>query len=535
MRWIALALLFSFQPAAVRFSDEAERARLRFILQNHPTASKHQVEAMPGGVAAFDFDNDGWEDLYFVNGASSPGLVKQGPADWNRLYRNSHDGTFVDVTEAAGVKGEGYGMGVAAGDFDTDGWTDLFVAGVRGNTLYRNNGNGTFRDITDQAGFKASGAPPWSIAAGWFDYNNDGLLDLFVVNYCKWDPAKEPFCGDSKPGHRTYCHPRHYEGLPNQLYRNNGDGTFRDVSQESGIARHIGKGMGLAFADYDEDGRLDIFVANDTVRNFLFHNDGNGKFTESGLRAGIAFNGDGRALSSMGVDFRDVDNDGKPDLFITALTNETFPLYRYSGQGTFTDATYASQLALLSLPFGGWGAGIYDFNNDGWKDLFAATSDVIDNIELISSRRFKQTSQIFVNAGGARFTASAVGTARAHRGSAIADFDQDGRLDIVVTSLGEGVEFLRNTTEPRQHWLRLLLEGTRSNRDAIGAVVRIGSQMNHVTTSVGYASSSSRMVHFGLGAMTKAATVEIRWPSGIRQTLHDVGADQVLRVKEPSE
>jgi len=528
-----VTVLFAMQASQpVRFINDAERAGLHFVLQNHPTPEKHQVEAMPGGVAAFDFDNDGYDDLYFVNGAGSPSL-KKGPDDGNRLYRNQRDGTFQDVTERAAVKADGYGMGVAAGDYDNDGYSDLFVAGVNRNILYRNNGDGTFSDITERAGLAASGAKPWSIAAGWFDFDNDGKLDLFVVNYCKWDPAKEPYCGESKPGYRTYCHPRHYEGLPNQLYRNNGDGTFREVSKESGIAAHTGKGMGVAFADYDGDGRMDVFVANDTVRNFLFHNDGNGKFTESGLRAGIAFNADGRALSSMGVDFRDADNDGKPDLFITALTNETFPLYRNDGDGVFTDATYPSQLALLSLTYGGWGAGMYDLNNDGWKDLFAATSDVMDNAELFSSRRYKQANQVYLNRGNGTFTASAVSGPRAHRGCAFADFDHDGRVDVVVTSLGERAEYLRNVTEPRQHWLALLLTGTRSNRDAIGAVVRVDKQVNHVTTSVGYASSSSRAVHFGLGSKT-SADVEIRWPSGATQRLENVAADQVLRVTEPA-
>jgi len=535
MKVFAVTLLLAMQPATVRFVDQAARAGVDFVVQNHPTPEKHQVETMPGGVAAFDFDGDGDDDLYFVNGASSPGLQKSGAADWNRLYRNEGDGRFVDVTGQAGVMGEGYGMGVAAGDFDNDGWADLFVAGVNRNILYRNKGNGVFEDVTARAGLGFAGPKPWSIAAGWFDYDNDGLLDLLVVNYCKWDPAKEPYCGNPQPGRRTYCHPRHYEGLPNQLYRNNGDGTFRDVSKESGIGAHVGKGMGLAFADYDEDGRLDVFVANDTVRNFLFHNEGNGRFTEVGLRAGIAFNADGRALSSMGVDFRDMDNDGKPDLFVTALTNETFPLYRNSGGGVFADATYPSRLALLTLPFGGWGAGIYDFSNDGWKDLFAAASDVIDNVELISSRRYKQVSQVYVNRGDATFSAAGVGTARAHRGCSFADFDGDGRIDVVVSALGERAEFLRNVSEPKQHWLGLRLTGTKSNRDAIGAVVRVGTQVNQVTSSVGYASSSSLLLHFGLGAVTRVPVVEIRWPSGVRQTLRDVAADRVVRVTEPSE
>ena len=528
-------------PTTVRFVDEALRAGIHFKLQNHATPEKHQVEAMPAGVAVLDFDNDGFEDLYFVNGAHVPDLVKTGPADWNRLYRNNGDGTFRDVTERAGVRGEGYSMGVAAADFDNDGWTDLFVAGVNRNLLLRNRGDGTFEDVTKRAGLEFQGpVKPWSISAAWFDYNNDGLLDLFVVNYCKWDPESEPYCGDPRPGYRTYCHPKNYEGLANQLFRNNGDGTFTDVSATAGIAKHIGKGMGVAIADYDGDGRMDVFVANDTIPNFLFHNEGNGTFSEVGLAAGIAFNGDGRALSSMGVDFRDVDNDGKPDLFVAALTNETFALYKNLGRGVFTDSTYPSRLAVLTVPFGGWGAGAYDLNNDGWKDLFVAASDVMDNAELFSSRKFRQPNQVYVNQGNGTFSTAAGNgqTPRAHRGCAFGDFDNDGRVDVVVTSLNEGVELLLNRTEPRQHWLDLLLTGTRSNRDAIGAMIRLTTpsglaQSNHVTTSVGYASSSSRRVHFGLGKETKAAQVEIHWPSGATQTLEEVKADQLLKITEP--
>ena len=538
----ALALVAQSPPApvAVRFIDEARHAGIHFTLQNHATPEKHQVEAMPAGVAVLDFDNDGFEDLYFVNGAHVPDLVKTGPADWNRLYRNNGKGGFRDVTERAGVRGEGYSMGVAAADFDNDGWTDLFVAGVNRNLLLRNRHDGTFEDVTKRAGLEFQGpGKPWSIAAAWFDYNNDGLLDLFIVNYCKWDPAKEPYCGDPKPGYRTYCHPKNYEGLPNQLFRNNGDGSFTDVSATAGIAKHIGKGMGVAIADYDGDGRMDVFVANDTVPNFLFHNEGNGAFSEVGLAAGIAFNAAGRALSSMGVDFRDADNDGKPDLFVTALPNETFPLYRNLGRGAFTDATYATRLAVLTLPFGGWGAGIYDLNNDGWKDLFAAASDVVDNAELFSSRKFRQPNQVYVNQGNGTFMAGGnQQTPRAHRGCAFGDFDNDGRVDVVVTSLNEPAELLHNVTEPRLHWLDLLLTGTRSSRDAIGAMIRLTTpsgltQTNHVTTSVGYASSSSRRVHFGLGKEIKAARVEIHWPSGATQTLEDVKADQLLKITEP--
>jgi len=315
----------------ITFDDIASRAGVDLVVRNSATPNKHQIETMIAGVAVFDYNNDGRPDIYFVNGAGIPGLEKTGPGFYNALYRNNSDGTFTNVTAQAGVPGAGYGMGVAAGDYDNDGHVDLFLPGLNRNFLYRNRGDGTFEDATKRAGLE--GLDPkrgklWAIAAGWFDYDNDGLLDLFVVNYCVWKPEQEPYCGDMQAGYRTYCHPKHYKALPNNLYRNNGDGTFTDVSEASGIAAHLGKGMGVAFADYDQDGDLDVFVANDTEPNFLFRNEGAGKFVEIGMRAGVAYNNDGRAVSSMGADFRDLDNDGREDLFVAALANETFPLFR---------------------------------------------------------------------------------------------------------------------------------------------------------------------------------------------------------------
>ena len=547
MALVILSLTGAEKPSFVPivFQETARTAGIEFVLKNHATPNKYQIETMPAGVAVFDYNNDGFEDIYFINGAAIPGLAKIDSSYWNRLYRNNGDGAFTDVTAKAGLAGEGYGMGVAVGDYDNDGWDDLFVAGVNRNILFHNNGDGTFTDVTPKAGITAAGSGKmWSISAGWFDYDNDEWLDLFVVNYCKWSPERDPYCGETKPGYRAYCHPKFYEGLPNILYHNNRDGTFSDVSLASGIGAHIGKGMAVAFADYDDDGRMDAFVTNDTERNFLFHNDGNGRFTEMGLRAGVAYNHDGRASSSMGADFRDIDNDGKPDLVVTALSNETFSLFHNVGGGTFMDATYPSRLGWLSLPWAGWGVGIFDLNNDGLKDIFTANSHVMDNEELYSSRTYRQLNSVFVNLRGATFADARDGPgkdpwkARAHRGCAFGDFDNDGRTDIVVSSLNEPAELLRNVSDRRQHWLQLLLTGSRSNRDAIGAKVRMTSesgrtQYNHVTTSVGYASSSSRRVHFGLGEESKIAAIEIRWPSGELQVLHDVKADQLLRVTEP--
>ena len=522
--------------------DIAKDSGLNFILDNHATPQKYQVETMPAGVAVLDFNNDGLEDLYFVNGASIPDLLKSKPFYWNRLYKNEGNLRFTDVTRQAGVAGEGYSMAVAAADYNNDGWTDLYVAGVNRNILFRNNGDGTFADVTSKAG--VTGATPekrWSISAGWFDYDNDGHLDLFVVNYCKWTPKGDPYCGLPKEGYRSYCHPRHYQGLTNTLYHNNGDGTFTDVSAASGIANHVGKGMGLAFADYDNDGRLDVFVANDTVRNFLFHNDGGGKFSEVALRAGVALNEDGVALSSMGVDFRDIDNDGAPDLFVSALSNETFPLFRNNGNGSFQDVTYPSGLGFLSLPWSGFGAGVFDLNNDGWKDIFVAGSHVMDNEELFSSRPSRQPNKIFINLGGERFADSSDGqTPRLHRGAAFGDFDNDGRIDVAVSCLNEPAELLHNSSEQGHHWLQLRLVGHRSNRDGIGAKIRLVQQsgivqFNQVTTAVGYASSSTPRAHFGLGKDTVAQQIEITWPSGVRQVLENISTGQLLTIEEPTD
>jgi hypothetical protein len=530
---IPVALCPDTTLAPVAFEDISARAGIDAVLYNGATPEKHQIETMPGGIAALDFDGDGLVDIFVTNGARQPQLDKPDAAWWNRLYRNRGDGRFEDVTESAGLAGAGFGMGAAAADYDNDGHPDLFVAGVRRNFLYRNRGDGTFEDVTRKAGIHDE---PWSVAAGWFDYDGDGLLDLFVVNYVDWNPATEPLCKDSRSGERAHCHPRLYRGLPNTLYHNNGDGTFTDVSEASGIRRHVGKGMGIAFADFDGDGRPDVFVANDSEPNFLFHNQGNGRFTQVAVRAGVAFNDDGRALSSMGVDFRDVDNDGRPDLFITALVNETYPLYRNLGKGLFADFTYRSRVGAATAKTTGWGAGIYDFDNDGRKDLFCANGDLNDNAEALSQTASRQRNLVLVQLANGTFDPVPVGPPARYRGAAFADLDNDGRVDIVVSRLGEKPLVLRNTSARENHWLGLKLVGKRSNRDGIGAVVHIktstGEQWNHVSTAVGYASSSDIRVHFGLGTASRV-TVELRWPDGLMQQLGQVEADRYLTVREP--
>ncbi len=523
-------------PAPIRFRDAAKTAAVDFILENNPTPQKHMIETMAGGVATFDYNGDGRTDIFFTNGAAIPSLRKESSKYRNRLFRNEGGMKFTDVTEPAGLAGAGYSMGAAAADFDNDGKVDLFVAGVYQNLLYRNLGSGKFEDVTAKSGIKSD---RWSVAAGWFDYDNDGLLDLFVVNYAKWTPAFDQFCGDATRNLRVYCHPKYFEPISNQLYHNRGDGTFEDVSEKAGIAQFAGRGMSVAFADYDGDGFTDIFVTNDNLPNFLFHNRGNGTFEEVALTAGVALLDHGKAVAGMGADFRDYDNDGLPDIAVTALTGDTFPLFRNIGKGAFQDVTYSSRLGPQSIRWSGWGNGLFDFNNDGYKDLFTANSHVNDKIDLFEATPYKQSNRVFANLGNGMFqdvsrdSGSGFDIARAHRGCAFADFNGDGKIDVVVSSLAEPAELWENVSPGANHWLILKLVGTRSNRDGIGARVRIGNQWNHMTTAVSYASSSHFGVHFGLGNTTVIDKMEIRWPSGISQTLHNVTADRVLEVHEP--
>jgi enediyne biosynthesis protein E4 len=529
----------------IRFEEIAERAGLKYITAQGNTQNKNQPQTMVAGVALFDYDNDGYLDIYLVGGAAIPSLQKESPVYWNRLFHNNHDGTFTDVTEKAGLAGAGYGSGVAIGDYDNDGWPDVFLANVTGNQLFHNNGDGTFTDVTEKAGLagaKLNGKKMWSAGAGWFDYNNDGLLDLFVVNYCDWTVNGDPYCL-LKDGVRGYCHPDRYKPLHNTLYRNNGDGTFTDVSKETGIAEHFGKGMSVTFADYDGDGYTDAFVANDTTPNFLFHNLKGKKFEEVALTAGVALAPDGAALSGMGADFRDVNNDGLPDIWHTAVEREEFPLFVSRGKGDFVDLTVASGLG-KTTEMSGWGNGMADFDNDGWKDLFVARSNVMDNIqELNPARHYGEPNSVFRNLGKGRFEDASAGAGAdfqleaAHRGVAFGDLDNDGRMDAVVSVLGGRAKLLHNVSPGQNHWILLRLVGTKSNRMGIGAQLKLttedGSvQWNEVTTAVGYASSSDSRVHFGLGQNKKVKELEIRWPSGLRQVLTGLDVDRVLTITE---
>jgi hypothetical protein len=522
---------FSFRP-------------IPFSLDSSETPQRHAPETMAGGVAVFDYNNDGNLDIFFTNGADINTLQKSSPKYYNRLFRNNGDGTFTDVTEKAGLAGTGYDTGVAIGDYDNDGYEDIFVAGVYRNTLYHNNGDGTFTDATEKAGLAQPDkeyGPLWSVGAGWVDVNNDGFLDLFVVNYLKWDGSKEPPCTfEGKP---EYCHPKYYKELPNQLFLNQGNGKFADISASSGIRSHLGKGMAVGIADYDGDGLPDLFVSNDKLFNFLFHNKGNGKFEEVGFEAGVALPEHGNLISGMGVDFRDLNNDGRPDIVLVALDGETFPVYQNDGKAGFLEITAKSGMSLLSNPMAGYSVNIADFDNDGWKDLFASRGDV-QSPAMAARRHIDQPNTVFRNVPGGKWSALteeagfAAVPAKRHRGSAFGDFNHDGKLDLVVTALSAPAEIWMNDSPGENHWLELSLQGTKSNRDAIGAKIRISAggqpQFNHVTTASGYASSSAGPVHFGLGTAKVVDELEIRWPSGTIQKLKNLPADQIVHVKEPN-
>jgi len=465
--------------------------------------------------------------------------VKTGPEYWNRLYHQKADGTFEDVTEKAGLRGAGYGMGVAVADYDNDGFEDVYVTAYGGNHLYHNNGDGTFTDVTQKAGVAGGG---WSTSAAWVDLDADGFLDLVVLRYLDWN-FDDVWCGEHKEGYRAYCHPDFFKPISPLIYHNNKDGTFAEVGQKLGLAKP-GKGLGVAIADYDRDGHIDLFVANDSMAEFLYHNKGGGTFEDVGLTSQVAVDIDGRTYAGMGVDFADYNNDGWPDLVVTDLANQRYALYENARDGSFNYVTPTTGIGQMTVAHSGWGVRFLDYDNDGLKDLLIAQGHDLDTIELTYPNLHyrepmllaRNTGQSFVDVSAE--SGSVFKQPWVARGVAIGDLDNDGRLDAVVTTNDGPVHVLHNETNTQHHWLLLKLVGHRSNRDAIGAEVMLttgaGSQWTTVSTASSYLSSSDKRVHFGLGKESVAQKIEVRWPSGIRQTLRDIRADQVLQVDEPT-
>ena len=529
-----------------KFVDITQQSRIDFLAQASHTDKKYLIETMGSGVALFDYDNDGRLDIFLANGTplSDPtpkGSIPQktGPKYWNRLYHQKPDGTFEDVTEKAGLQGIGYDMGVAVGDYDNDGYDDLYVTGLGGNHLYHNNGNGTFSDVTQSSGTGGSG---WSTSATWVDLDNDGLLDLVVLRYVKWD-FDDIWCGEHTPGHRSYCHPDVFEPIAPLVYHNDGHGHFTEIAAKIGLDRP-GKGLGVSIGDFDGDGKVDVAVANDSMVEYLYRNKADGTFEELGMPAEIAVDGDGRTYAGMGIDLQDYDNDGLPDLIITNLANQKYALYRNNGDGSFSYDSYVSGIGGMTLLHSGWGIHFIDYDNDGRKDLLVAQGHDLDTVELnYPQLHYKEPPLLAYNTGkgfvdvssqsGSVFNERWVG-----RGLAVGDIDNDGRVDAVVTTNGGPAYVLRNETNTDNHWLTLLLVGHKSNRDGIGAVIKLttaaGSQWVTVTTGGSYLSASDKRAHFGLGTASVAQSIQIRWPSGVLQTLTNIHADRVLTVNEPA-
>ncbi len=529
--------MFCASACAAAVFESIEPPGLNFLHRNSPTRQKYLIETMGGGVALLDYNNDGRLDVFLVNSGkiedrarAQQSFARNDPLYWNRFFRQNPDGSFTDVTKQAGLAqaGEGnYGMGVAAADYDNDGYTDLFVTNFGKNVLYHNNGDGTFTDVTARAGVAGGG---WSASAGFFDYDNDGKLDLFVTRYMKWDTAQSKSCNE--PIH-MYCPPGEFPATTNLLYHNLGGGRFEDVSAKSGIASSKGRALGVAFNDFDGDGFPDVFVANDGMEEFLFHNNGNGTFTEKALDAGVALSADGSPFSGMGVDFRDYDNDGRPDILVTDLARQTYALFHNEGGGAFQYESLQAGLGALSSGSSGWGMRFEDFDNDGWKDLFVAQGHVMDNVEKVDpSLHWLEPPMLALNRHG-HFERADAGfpTPVAGRGAAFGDINNDGWTDVLMSVLGGRPVLLRNRGGTN-HWLTITLRGTHSNRDGFGAVVKVNGQTQYASAAGSYLSSSDKRVHFGLGRATKAE-VEVRWPNGIEQKLNDVAVDRFLEIREP--
>ena len=529
------------QPAKVAFVDAAPAAGILFQHDNAATAEKYLIETMGAGCGWIDYDQNGLFDLYLVNSAATKAYNPRKPLR-SALYRNNGDGTFTDVTERAGVGAEGlFGMGMAVGDYDNDGFPDLLVLGYGRCILYHNNGDGTFTDVSRKAGVENMGR--WASSAAWFDFDNDGHLDLVIANYVDWKPETNYYCGDKGPRMRSYCHPDVYHGQAPTLYHNNGDGTFTDVSNESGVGAHPGNGLGVLTFDYDNDGWQDIFIANDNMPNFLFHNNRDGTFTETAYLAGVAVSGDGYSEAGMGVDAADTTGNGRMDLIVTHLDQQLGRLYRNLGTGGFEDATLRSKLSYATFKLSGFGTCFFDYDNDGWRDLFIANGHVLDNVKQYRPDvTYAEPKLMLRNTGGGILenVSNRLGPdlmrPRVSRGVAVGDFDNDGDLDLLVSNNGESPQLLRNDGGNANHWLEILLIGTKSNRDGVGARLKLtaGDMVLYDQRKGGtsYQSAPDPRLHFGLGQKAKVDSLEIVWPSGMVTRLSDLPADQIIAVEE---
>lgn len=528
------------RPAVV-FRNVLKESGIHFIHDNAASSEKYFIETMGAGCAWIDYNNDGWLDAYFVQSAETP-LYKPSERLRGALYRNNGDGTFADVTEEVRAGAEGlFGMGAAVGDYDNDGFPDLYVIGWDRSILYRNNGDGTFRDVTAQGGVANPGR--WGSSAAFFDYDKDGWLDLVVVNYVVWSPETNLYCGEHRPGYRAYCHPDNHEGQLPTLYRNNGDGTFTDATREAGLASEPGKGLGVVTADFNNDGWPDIFQANDTMRNFLFLNNGNGTFREAAFKSGVALSEDGRAEAGMGTDAADYNGDGWLDIFVTHLNYELNRLYRNNGDGTFDDATYESLLGNQATLYSGFGTRFFDYDNDGLVDLFVANGHILDNISLFNPDvAYAEPNLMFRNTGRGRFenVSQLLGPDFSEhwvsRGAAVGDYDNDGDLDILVSNNGQAPQLLRNEGGNANHWLSVRLRGTKSNRDGIGARLKVvtggQTQVAEARGGMSYQSAQDPRIHFGLGDRAVVDLLEITWPSGIVDRFTQLEANRFIIVEE---
>jgi len=543
LRTVAALALAGWAHSAepIVFKDIARQAGLTFLHDNAATPEKFLIETMGAGCAWIDFNNDGLLDLYLVSSAATKAYSPKRPLR-SALYRNSGDGTFTDVTERAGVGAAGlFGMGVAVGDYDNDGFQDLMVLGYERSILYRNNRDSTFTDVTAQAGVENRGR--WASSAAWFDYDKDGKLDLVIANYVDWTPETNFYCGDRAPGMRSYCHPDVYHGQPATLFHGNGDGTFTDVSQSSRVGATAANGLGVVTFDYDNDGWQDIFIANDGMPNHLFHNQGDGTFREVAYTAGVAVSEDGRAEAGMGVDAADTTGTGRPDLFVTHLDLQLGRLYRNRGSRGFEDETVLSGIGYATFLLSGFGMRFLDYDNDGARDLFVANGHVLDNVALYhSNTRYREPKLMFRNKRDGRFenVSRRLGpdlqVPRVSRGAASGDFDNDGDLDILVSNNGESPQLLRNDGGAASHWLEIFLIGTKSNRDAVGARLRVTAgdlvQYEERKGGMSYQSAQDPRLHFGLGEHKQIDEVEVQWPSGAVTKLRNPKVDQIIAVKE---